>query len=611
MMWMREIPHVLIMAQLSLETLDGFSFLQTFRWHEQKKKWTLRFRISLPELNRDSDFFASDWYLTVDDFYPLGSIDIYPAKDKGIIGTFPHQSYNHEGEPSLPWRTGKICVNTQAKVIGRHGYDVEPYSVEDRLLWNCQRAIEWVRSASKGELLLPDEPFELPLLPPDCKALLTFHYSEGSIGASTWSNSHFSSGLARCFNLRTNESMWFFEMLTGPNHEYVLEVPWGQYVNHLRGKSWDGLWLRVNDIPLVKPFRFPATWGELTRALSEQDVSLKDIFNFAKHLRDGKIHFLLIGFPIPEYYKGANATMHWLAIGLPVLSRANEYSSGFRANDLGYTENDLRTRFRSDISLVYMLSANWHPEQIQNRGRFHQKLRSSRIAIIGCGALGAPIAELLVRGGIQHMTLFDDESIEIGNLTRHNLSLSDLGNSKAAQLALRLNSLNPQAEVSYVSSKIDFGGGDITNRLIEHELIVDCTGSDELLYVLSEISFSNSVYFISLSIGFRAKRMFFFQARDVSFPVDNYRQAMFSWIETEQEEFRGETFPREGIGCYHPVFPARCDDMWLWASVAVKALSRVVEDSTLIETIFHVYEQNEEEDGSFSIRRVTEAPGYE
>lgn len=609
--WLREAPEPLTKAQLSLETVEGFTFLETVRWNEQAKKWTIRFEVSLPELDADNPLRTTDWHLTVDETYPLGRIDIYPAKVSGITGTYPHQSYNAEGKPDLPWRTGNICANTQAKVIGRHGYDVEPYTAEERLPWHCRRAIEWIRCASRGELVLPGEPFELPHTPPSCETSEIFRFSEGAIAASLWPTTLATSGRARAFNLKTNEKTWFVELLMGPKNEELVQIPWGQYTTRHRGKSWDGAWVRLQAMPTVKPYRFPETWGEIKQALSEQGVSLRSILgSVAKRLRDGEIHFLLIGFPIPEVLEGPPALMHWIALALPVLSSGNAYANGFRANEQGHFENDMRTRFRSDEKLVYMPTENWHPDQIQNRGRFQEGLRSARVAVIGCGALGAPIAEMLIRGGVHQMMLFDGERIETGNLTRHTLSMNDIGEVKASRLAQRLNSLNPHAEVASVPSKVSFTNEDASQRLLEHDLIIDCTANDELLHILAGMPFSHDVHFFSISIGFRAKRMFCFHAKDESFPVDEYMSEMSEWIEAEQNEFKGETFPREGIGCYHPVFPARCDDMWLWGSIAVKAIARAI-DSSPSDPVLHVYEQKEDEDGSVSIRRAIEVPAYE
>lgn len=610
--WIRETPDVLSRAQLTLETVEGFTFLHTLRWNEQAKKWTIKFRLSLPEINKDCPLQDSDWYLTVDESYPFGRIDIYPAKENGITDTYPHQRYNHEGESNLPWRAGNICANTQAKIIGRHGYDIEPYTTEDRLLWHCKRAAEWVRCASKGELIFPDEPFELPLVPPFCEASEKLRFSEVAIDISLWANTQVSFGLAKCFNLRTNEKMWFLETLMGPKNEELVRVGWGQYVTGLRGKTWNGVWLRLPGIPVVKPYRFPETWRELGQAISEYGMSLwETLGSIIGHLRDGKVHFLLVGFPIPAVYKGPSAIVHWIAIELPILSSGKQYANGFRPNEQGYLVNDIRTRFSKDKRLTYIPTENWHPDQIQNRGRFQQGLRTSRVAIIGCGALGAPIAEMFVRGGVHHIALFDNEQVEIGNLTRHILSLNDIGNSKSTQLAQHLNSLNPHAEVECVHAEISFRDEGISEQLKGYDLIVDCTGNDELLYALSAISFPNSVHFFSLSIGFLAKRMFVFYAKGASFPVDNYFTEMGVWIESEENEFKGEVFPREGIGCYHPVFPARCDDMWLWGSIAVKTISRVIDNLNLVKPILYVYERNDEEDGSVSFHRTIEAHRYE
>ncbi len=161
-----------------------------------------------------------------------------------------------------------------------------------------------------------------------------------------------------------------------------------------------------------------------------------------------------------------------------------------------------------------------------------------------------------------------------------------------------------------VPLKVTFTNEETSQRLLGHDLIIDCTANDELLHVLAGIAFPHDVHFFSISIGFRAKRMFCFHAKDESFPVDEYMSEMSEWIEAEQDEFKGESFPREGIGCYHPVFPARCDDMWLWGSIAVKAIAKDV-DSSPSDPVLHVYEQNEDEDGSVSIRRVIEVPAYE
>ena len=46
----------------------------------------------------------------------------------------------------------------------------------------------------------------------------------------------------------------------------------------------------------------------------------------------------------------------------------------------------------------------------------------------------------------------------------------------------------------------------------------------------------------------------------------------------------------EGIGCYYPVFPARCDDIYLWASIFVKEIVRVLSAGTETQRIVKYFE---------------------
>lgn len=100
--------------------------------------------------------------------------------------------------------------------------------------------------------------------------------------------------------------------------------------------------------------------------------------------------------------------------------------------------------------------------------------------------------------------------------------------------------------------------------------------------------------FASLSLGARAKRLFIFGVRSETFPTSDFRARVDPWLRREIDELEGgPDFPREGVGCWHPVFPARADDIWLLASVAVKALVPFLEQD-IPEILFKVYEQVED-----------------
>ena len=46
------------------------------------------------------------------------------------------------------------------------------------------------------------------------------------------------------------------------------------------------------------------------------------------------------------------------------------------------------------------------------------------------------------------MALLDEDTLAVGNLSRHLLTLSDVGQSKAQRMAKRLNAAMPDAQVT-------------------------------------------------------------------------------------------------------------------------------------------------------------------
>src|SRR4051812_38882346 len=74
------------------------------------------------------------------------------------------------------------------------------------------------------------------------------------------------------------------------------------------------------------------------------------------------------------------------------------------------------------------------------------KLKNTHVALIGCGALGSAVADLLVRAGVGELTIVDRDYVELHNLQRQSLYTeadvaAHLPKAEAAALALtRINS---------------------------------------------------------------------------------------------------------------------------------------------------------------------------
>jgi len=228
---------------------------------------------------------------------------------------------------------------------------------------------------------------------------------------------------------------------------------------------------------------------------------------------------------------------------------------------------------------------------------------SKRVLLIGGGALGAPLAELLVRAGVETLTIIDGDRLEVGNLVRHPLDLNDLKTPKAMGLARRLNLASPHASVEFIN--VDFPPMKDSDRAQAQrcDVILDCTGQDSVLHHLEQFPWSDAKRFFSISLGFRARRLFCFTAHDTCFPHAAFSEAFEPWLKREIEEYTGLELPREGIGCWHPVFPARVDDIWMLASVAIKYIESVMTGSPTRPGLT-VFEQQYEDDMFTGIRRI-------
>ena len=68
-----------------------------------------------------------------------------------------------------------------------------------------------------------------------------------------------------------------------------------------------------------------------------------------------------------------------------------------------------------------------------------------RVHIIGCGASGSTVAELLARAGVEKVTLYDFDKVESHNIANQMFKDSDIGRNKAEAVKDMMLSINPDA----------------------------------------------------------------------------------------------------------------------------------------------------------------------
>lgn len=556
-------------------------------WHAALSKWILRIKLSPSDLAY-SHFvpFETEWYVHVDQLYPFGEINFFPAKG-GIHHTFPHQALNLEGPKEEAWRRGKVCLGDAFAIFNDQFLSIEPFSATDRLSWHIGRAVEWLGAASRNKLFVPGNYFELPQFPVSSTPYSLIAYAETPETFKRWKEIPNTYGFFEYSISPFDSGILIVRKMLGQSRNILVGTDYGRYVGTLPISKKVGVWLRLASMPIVPPWQVPLTWRELEACLQEQGVDFRSILDicFASQKKQKRIsNVALIGFPIPDRIGEDLERMHWQAISLPSFNFRNSKISGFSPS-FETASRANREVLRSSTDIKWVSTENWAPDQITSRGSLPLELIRKKVLVIGAGAIGSTIAEMLVRGGHNNLTLCDGDEVEMGNLVRHTLDFRHLGQNKAAALAGHLNQTSPWADVRYLSRSFSV---ESLAGINDFNLVLDCSASQKTLRTLAECQLDKGIDFITISTSFAAKRLYFFSARGRQFPFNEYRDAIIPWMQRDSEENQGSPVAREGIGCWHPVFPARSDEMWLWGSTAIRSLINVIEGTS---ENFKVFEQ--------------------
>ena len=79
---------------------------------------------------------------------------------------------------------------------------------------------------------------------------------------------------------------------------------------------------------------------------------------------------------------------------------------------------------------------------------FNPSVVTKPVHIIGCGAVGSHVAELLARLGINNITLWDDDVVNTHNVANQNFTNDDLYQNKADVVAARIAAINSGCNVT-------------------------------------------------------------------------------------------------------------------------------------------------------------------
>lgn len=118
-----------------------------------------------------------------------------------------------------------------------------------------------------------------------------------------------------------------------------------------------------------------------------------------------------------------------------------------------------------------------------------KRLKYSRVALVGCGALGSVLANTLARAGVGYLRIIDRDFIELNNLQRQVLfDEHDLAQNlpKAEAAARKLRKINSAVEVDGVIA--DLRPENAEALLTDVDLLLDGTDNFETRFLVNDVA---------------------------------------------------------------------------------------------------------------------------
>ncbi len=114
-----------------------------------------------------------------------------------------------------------------------------------------------------------------------------------------------------------------------------------------------------------------------------------------------------------------------------------------------------------------------------------QKLLSAKVLIVGAGGLGSPAAMYLAAAGVGHITIYDNDEVELSNLQRqiaHNTP--DVGLDKVFSTQQTLKNLNPDVEVKAVKERLT--GETLEAEVLAADIVLDCSDNFSTRFAINQ-----------------------------------------------------------------------------------------------------------------------------
>lgn len=122
-------------------------------------------------------------------------------------------------------------------------------------------------------------------------------------------------------------------------------------------------------------------------------------------------------------------------------------------------------------------------EEIGEHGQ--EKIKASRVLVVGAGGLGCPAIQYLTAAGVGQITIMDDDIIDVSNLQRQVFyGTKDIGKHKAIVASALMSKMNKQVNIDKLVIRASYKNARSIIR--NFDLVLDCTDNLKARYVLND-----------------------------------------------------------------------------------------------------------------------------
>lgn len=133
-------------------------------------------------------------------------------------------------------------------------------------------------------------------------------------------------------------------------------------------------------------------------------------------------------------------------------------------------------------------------------GAGQQKLKGSKIAVLGAGGLGSPVIAYLAAAGVGHLGLIDDDQVDISNLQRQIIHDSEeVGTDKIDSARKSVARINPHTKL--IGHKARLTADNAEQLLSSYDLVIDGSDSFPTRYAIADAAERLNIPMVMAAVG--------------------------------------------------------------------------------------------------------------